>query len=288
MNSETVNPLVSEPLPRNWFIFLAIGVSVFAHLILLNQNISPSLAHDEMAQSTPSAILSLNLINQVPSAEIPELSSENSPKTIDSPKIVEKSNPQQTIPDKQVITSSTQSTTSVSNENPKSLANIVNEMASQQRPPANTVTQQTETAEPNKTTPDKASSPPIPVKAEPAPLTEPNIKLAEKGEADVKAVEKQESNSAEKIAFALPSFNGPVPVAITPDLAKRKRQFGRVVLRGFVNEIGVLEQVDVFQSSGYELLDESAIDQARTWVYKPAFQNLIATGHWVEIPIEFR
>lgn len=71
-----------------------------------------------------------------------------------------------------------------------------------------------------------------------------------------------------------------------PAMAKRRRQQGQVVLRAWLNEQGELEQLSILTSSGHPLLDESALEQIKTWTFQS-----VADGQpqqWVQIPVEFR
>ena len=71
-----------------------------------------------------------------------------------------------------------------------------------------------------------------------------------------------------------------------PSLAKRRRQEGTVIIRGWLNREGRLTRAEVFQSSGYTSLDESALDQVTDWIYRAPDNN--APEEWVRIPIVFR
>jgi protein TonB len=86
--------------------------------------------------------------------------------------------------------------------------------------------------------------------------------------------------------FNISSFNNPKPPY--PLAARRRGQEGRVILRAHVREDGVASEVEIEQSSGYELLDNSARQTVQRWHFVPGARGNIAVASWVEIPIAFR
>jgi periplasmic protein TonB len=59
------------------------------------------------------------------------------------------------------------------------------------------------------------------------------------------------------------------------------------MLRVFVSEKGLAEQVQVRTSSGHELLNEAAVDAVRRWRFVPAQQGDKPIAAWVLVPIVF-
>lgn len=82
------------------------------------------------------------------------------------------------------------------------------------------------------------------------------------------------------------SLNNPKPSY--PLAARRRGMEGRVVLHVHVHENGQCTEVQLKQSSGYELLDTSAIQTVKQWRFIPASRGETAVASWVEIPITFR
>lgn len=82
------------------------------------------------------------------------------------------------------------------------------------------------------------------------------------------------------------SLNNPKPPY--PLAARRRGIEGRVVLHAHVLEGGQCAEVRLKQSSGYELLDASAIETVKHWRFIPALRGETAVASWVEIPITFR
>ena len=71
-------------------------------------------------------------------------------------------------------------------------------------------------------------------------------------------------------------------------MARRLGAQGVVVLRVLVREDGSVATVEMAQSSGSALLDESASRTVRErWRFIPARLNGIPIESWVEVPIRF-
>lgn len=72
-----------------------------------------------------------------------------------------------------------------------------------------------------------------------------------------------------------------------PSIARSRGWQGKVVLRVQISEAGKVESVAVEQSSGHELLDESALTAVRDWLFVPAMQANQAIASSVLVPIIF-
>lgn len=72
-----------------------------------------------------------------------------------------------------------------------------------------------------------------------------------------------------------------------PSIARSRGWQGKVVLRVQISEAGKVESVAVEQSSGHELLDESALTAVRDWLFVPAMQANQAITSSVLVPIIF-
>ncbi|WP_019466725.1 energy transducer TonB [Dyella japonica] len=62
---------------------------------------------------------------------------------------------------------------------------------------------------------------------------------------------------------------------------------GTVVVMVQVDAEGKIQSVHVMMSSGARQLDDEAIRTAKSWSYKPAIKNGVATGGYVQVPITF-
>ena len=63
---------------------------------------------------------------------------------------------------------------------------------------------------------------------------------------------------------------------------------GTVVVRVFVDETGAVAAKQVTESSGYELMDEAALEAADRMRFSPAMNRDKRTSVWLELPITFR
>ena len=81
---------------------------------------------------------------------------------------------------------------------------------------------------------------------------------------------------------------GQNPVPMYPLEARRRAQHGTVLLRIEVAADGAVERVEIARTSGFDLLDDSAIETVRArWRFVPARRDGIAVESWCEVPIRF-
>jgi protein TonB len=87
--------------------------------------------------------------------------------------------------------------------------------------------------------------------------------------------------------FAAPDYSvNPKPPY--PLIARRIGAQGEVLLRVLVRHDGSVASVELAQSSGFSLLDESATRTVRdSWRFVPAQQGGAPIDSWVEVPIKF-
>ena len=72
-----------------------------------------------------------------------------------------------------------------------------------------------------------------------------------------------------------------------PYAAIRQGQQGRVVLEVLVDKGGRPTSVEIHQSSGFTLLDQSALWTVRRWKFDPAHVGPIPTSARIRVPIRF-
>ncbi len=117
-----------------------------------------------------------------------------------------------------------------------------------------------------------------------APLPEP-VKPVE--------VPKQEPRKAEpapEAAVTAPQYeadylNNPAPVY--PQMSRRLRETGTVVLRVLVAADGKPQSIDIQKSSGYSRLDEAARMAVRKWTFVPSRRGDEKLAGWVNFPVVF-
>lgn len=72
-----------------------------------------------------------------------------------------------------------------------------------------------------------------------------------------------------------------------PGMARKRGFEGKVILRVRVLSSGNPEELEIKNSSGYEILDEAALKAVEKWKFKPATRGGKPVDSWVEIPIRF-
>ena len=72
-----------------------------------------------------------------------------------------------------------------------------------------------------------------------------------------------------------------------PQAARREGWEGKVVLRVTIGASGDAENITVQTSSGFPVLDESAIQSAKTWRFGPAKDGEFPVSSTVDLPITF-
>jgi protein TonB len=78
------------------------------------------------------------------------------------------------------------------------------------------------------------------------------------------------------------------PKPTYPQEAREKGHQGEVVLRVEVLVNGQVGQIEIKKSSGYELLDHSALTTVKQWRFIPAKKGEASIPLWVNIPIKFQ
>jgi periplasmic protein TonB len=77
------------------------------------------------------------------------------------------------------------------------------------------------------------------------------------------------------------------PAPPYPPISKRLKEQGRVLLRVFVSIEGDAERVELRQSSGFERLDQVAMDTVKRWKFVPGKRDGTLEAMWVTVPIVF-
>ncbi len=98
-----------------------------------------------------------------------------------------------------------------------------------------------------------------------------------------------------------PSIEGAVSTPVDIDLAKaqnappsypliarRHGWVGTVLLKVQIDPAGRVDGIEVTQSSGHQLLDQSALNAVSEWLFRPATVNDRGVASEVLVPIQFR
>ena len=70
-------------------------------------------------------------------------------------------------------------------------------------------------------------------------------------------------------------------------MARRRNFQGTVLLDVRVTAQGTVAEVKVARSSGYSVLDQSALSSVRNWRFEPARQGSRPFETWVQVPVRF-
>lgn len=104
------------------------------------------------------------------------------------------------------------------------------------------------------------------------------------------ATKKGEEKAELSPVYVAPKFGADYlhnPAPEYPNMARRKGEQGKVLLKVLVSAQGNAEKVLLEKGSGYELLDKSAIDVVKTWKFIPASSNNQPVSGVVIVPIRF-
>jgi len=111
-------------------------------------------------------------------------------------------------------------------------------------------------------------------------------KLVEQAHKSEAAKEKTEAEPVtEPPRFGAAYLNNPAPAY--PPMSRRAGEQGRVVLKVLVSESGVAERVQLETGSGYEKLDQAAIEAVKKWSFIPAKRSNQAVSAYVLVPVKF-
>jgi periplasmic protein TonB len=81
---------------------------------------------------------------------------------------------------------------------------------------------------------------------------------------------------------------GKNPPPTYPAIARRRAQQGTVTIRVLVDVEGVVQRAEIAESSGFDVLDDAAIETVRRrWRFVPARRSGTPIESWVLVPIRF-
>jgi protein TonB len=130
--------------------------------------------------------------------------------------------------------------------------------------------------------------PPVPEPAtpmaEPEPSTEQPPAESETAEPVDPGPVSQQEHAAVQESVPLYDLN---PPPVYPRVARRRNYQGTVMLDVRVTAGGTVAEVKVAQSSGYSVLDRSALNSVRNWRFEPARRGTRPFETWVQVPVRF-
>lgn len=120
-------------------------------------------------------------------------------------------------------------------------------------------------------------------RAEPAP----NPALAPATSAPASAPTETANTTA---PLSLPNLNADYlnnPAPVYPPASRQLGEQGKVLLRVLVNDGGGVDQVTLRKTSGYDRLDQAALETVKQWRFVPAKRGDQAVSAWVVVPVSF-
>ncbi len=72
-----------------------------------------------------------------------------------------------------------------------------------------------------------------------------------------------------------------------PRMAREQGWHGKVVLRARITAEGIVKDATVQESSGFQVLDDSAVQAVKDWSFKPAKNGEFTVASTVDLPIRF-
>ncbi len=126
------------------------------------------------------------------------------------------------------------------------------------------------------TTPDTASVQVAPEPAAPAPAPT----------AQPRSIAREDAPQVTSPEFAAAYLRNTKPRY--PASARRSGESGTAVLKVLVTREGLAGRVELESSSGYYVLDQSALETVKRWRFTPAQRGGNPIETWVRVPIEFR
>ena len=86
---------------------------------------------------------------------------------------------------------------------------------------------------------------------------------------------------------AQPEYSQNPPISY-PKRARRRGYEGTVLLEVLVNRNGKVADLRILASSGYAILDRSAVNSVKTWSFIPAKKGNDTVDMWVQVPVRFK
>lgn len=94
------------------------------------------------------------------------------------------------------------------------------------------------------------------------------------------------SSPGPRHTVAQPKYKENTP-PLYPKIARRRGYEGRTVLRIEVLESGSVGHLEIATSSGFEVLDNAALESVKGWSFFPGTKNGNKIKQWVMVPVRF-
>ncbi len=122
------------------------------------------------------------------------------------------------------------------------------------------------------------AEPPVPVQLPPmaAPVAKTVVPVAAPAEAAPQI--ELPSSDADYLQNPRPAY---------PAKSRRMGEQGKVIVRVLIGVDGLAQKAEIRLSSGFERLDESALNTVKSWRYVPGKRAGVATAMWFSVPINY-
>lgn len=122
----------------------------------------------------------------------------------------------------------------------------------------------------------------------PLPVVSEQVRPKEKFLVEKAASEVVEEQFQEQIPIVEnATFKGERVAPVYPRRALMLKQEGMVLLKALIGINGNINDIQIITSSGYTILDKSAIDAVSNWKFEPSYINGKHSISWVKVPVEF-
>lgn len=133
-----------------------------------------------------------------------------------------------------------------------------------------------------------APNAPAPVQiAPPAPLLPPTVPVAAVASPAAPVAPAAVAKSAPITPVCVQDFISQ-PAPIYPNFSKRLSEQGIVDIRVLFSAAGFPLKAEVIKSSGYERLDNAALESTKRWRFVTCSGIAAAVDHWKETPVRFK
>lgn len=145
-------------------------------------------------------------------------------------------------------------------------------------------------------TPEPVSAPVVPLQSTPVATNNIAASAISTRANDQNGIKNSATTGATSAAPAAPKIELPSsdadylnnPKPPYPPLSKRMGEQGKVVVRTLIGTDGQAQEVQLALSSGFERLDQAALNAARRWRYVPGKRDGVPQAMWFNIPFNFQ
>ena len=100
-----------------------------------------------------------------------------------------------------------------------------------------------------------------------------------------KIINQENSKKKNRAFYKIGTLNNPHPKY--PLIARKKGWEGRIVLQVKVDNKGIVEKIEILESSGHKILDNESKNTIKEWKFKPAMIGNKPINDVIDIPIRF-